>query len=303
MASEQYLAELFDQAQPIAPSKLQQLAGLSDVEAITFRQQWLAAPEARRAQVLERIAAVVEDNAEFDFDAIFRIGLDDEAPGIRVQAVEGLWECQDRWLLNRIAQMAETDTAEPVRAAAAAGLGKFVLLGALDELRPAMLELVEGTLKRIIDDIAEAPAVRRRAIESLASSSDPDVNGIIRSAYHGEEPELKIAAIYAMGQHCDAGWLPALLRELRNPDPSFRFEAARACGELEDERAVPALIEMANDDDPLVQEAALEALGRIGGEDAKRALKLAIAQDDPRVSEAARVALEELTFDENPRAF
>lgn len=303
MVTEQFLAELFDETQPIVPSTLQQLAGLSDVEAITFRHEWLAAPERRRAQVLEQIALVAEDNAEFDFDAIFRIGLDDEAPEIRVQAVEGLWECQDRWLLNRLMQLAETDVAEPARAAAASGLGKFVLLGVLEELRPSLVEQVEGALKRIIDDLEEAPGVRRRAIESLGASADGEVNGIIRSAYHEEEPELKLAAIYAMGQHCDPAWLPALLRELRNPDAAFRFEAARACGELEDERAVPALIELAGEDDAIVQEAALEALGRIGGDDAKLALKRAAAQDDPRVSEAARAALEELAFDENPRPF
>ena len=303
MASEQYLTELFDGSQPIVPSKLQELAGLSDADAIAFRQHYLAAPERRRSQVLEQLVAVAEDNAEFDFDAIFRTGLDDEAAEVRVQAIEGLWECQDRWLLARFIQMAESDAEEPVRATAAAGLGKFVLLGAMDELRPTLVEQVEAALKRIIDDVNEAPMVRRRAIESLGSSADPEVNGIIRSAYHDEEQDLNIAAIYAMGQHCDPAWLPALLKELRNPDPLFRFEAARACGELEDERAVAALIDLTADDDSAVQEAALESLGRIGGDEAKRALKRAAAEDDPRVSEVARAALEELTFDENPKPF
>ena len=90
MASEQYLTELFDGSQPIVPSKLQELAGLSDADAIAFRQHYLAAPERRRSQVLEQLVAVAEDNAEFDFDAIFRIGLDDEAAEVRVQgAVNG----------------------------------------------------------------------------------------------------------------------------------------------------------------------------------------------------------------------
>lgn len=298
-----YLAELFSPGEPVVNTKLQQLSALSDADAIVFRERWNAVPLTRRELVLERLAALTEDNVEVDFDAVFRIVLDDESAPLRAKAIEALWECQDRWLLTRLTVMAEQDPAPAVRATAAAGLGKFVLLGAMDELRPALVEQVESTLKRIIDNAGEGVGVRRRAVEALSPSNDPDVNGIIRAAYHDDAPEMKLAAIYSMGQHCDAGWLPALLRELRNTDPAFRYEAARACGEMEDERAVPILIELTQDEDGQVQEAALEALGHIGGDDAKRALRLALAAGDPRVSEVARLALEELTFDEGGRAF
>lgn len=303
MAIQEYLNELFDPQHPISVSKLLNLSSLSDTEAVIFRGYWEQAPANRRDTLLDLLETITEDNAEADFTSIYRVALDDPAPSLRVKAIEGMWECQERWFLNRLISIAEEDGEEEVRAAAAAALGKFVLMGVYDELRPQLVEKVEATLKRIIAKAQEAVTVRRRAIEALSPSNDASVNDIIRATYHGNEPELQLSAVYAMGQHCDPGWLPVLLAELKNSEAAMRFEAARACGELEDERAVPGLIELTIEEDSQVQEAAIEALGHIGGEEAQRALRRCLSYPDSRVREAARTALEDLTFGEDPLSY
>lgn len=303
MAIQDYLAELFDPDQPISSSKLLNLSGLSDQEALVFRSQWGQAPEGRRSALLDQLETISDDNAEADFTTVYRVALDDVSAPIRVKAIDDLWECQERWLLNRLVAMAQEDPEEEVRATAASALGKFVLMGVYEELRPALAEKVEATLKQLIADEVEAVSVRRRAIEALSPSTDAAVNDIIRDNYHGGDPELRLSAIYAMGQHCDPGWLPVLLKELKSPEPSMRYEAARACGELEDERAVPALIELIREPDAQIQETAIEALGRIGGDEAQQALRRCMASGTPRMREVARAALEEISFGEDPLAF
>lgn len=298
--SDEFLSQLFDPARTIASSKLLALSSLSETEAATFRTTWDAAEEDSRSKLLERLVNLTEDNAEADFDAIFRIALEDVLPAIREHAIDALWECHERWLLNRLCDMAAEDPSVDARAAAAGALGKFVLLGALEELRAPLVDKVEGVLKGIIENQDEPIAVRRRAIEAIAPSLDPDVNDVIRGAYYSDDRDLKASALFAMGQHCDDGWLPVLLSELKNPDAALRFEAARACGELEDERAVPSLVLLLKEKDAEVQEVAIEALGRIGGETARSELKRCLRSTDTRVREAAEAALEELTANDKP---
>lgn len=303
MTSEQPLQSLFDPETPLTASNLLSFSAMSEEEAAHFRTRWEGGPEGRRRELIDLFATIAEDNPEADFETVFRIALDDTQPDIRIHAIEGLWECRERWFLNRLVALAEQDEYVPVRAAATSALEKFVMLGVFEELRASLAQRVEEALKRIIDNQQEPVEVRRKAIEALSPSLDASVNDIIRDAYYSSTPELKLSALYAMGQHCDDGWLPVLLTELKNRDPAVRFEAARACGELGDDRAVPALEELTKEVDSQVQEAAIEALGRIGGDQARRALRRCLNQGDARVREAARAALEELTFGEDPLAF
>ena len=76
--------------------------------------------------------------------------------------------------------------------------------------------------------------MRRRALEALSPSDEDDINDMIRESYHGIDPDMKLGALYAMGQHCDAQWLPVLLTELKSPNPAARYEAARAAAAILD---------------------------------------------------------------------
>lgn len=303
MVSELYLKEIFDPDVSIVSSKLLNLSGLSEEEAAIFKKYWDEAPTDRRLKLHDLLVTMTEDSPEADFETIFQVTLDDELPDLRVKAIEGLWECRERWLLNRLIAMATDDPVIRVRAVAAGALEKFVKLGVFEELRPALLTKVETALRGIIANYLEDSMVRGRAVEAISPSLAEDINDIIRSAYYSTEAPLKVSAIYAMGQHSDEGWLPVLLTELKSADSLLRYEAAHACGELGDERAVAGLIELIADPDSQVQEAAIEALGDIGGDDARKALQRCLSQPDPRLQEAARDALDELAFNDDPLNF
>ena len=61
-----------------------------------MRARWASEPADLRLGVIDRLAAITEDNTEVNFDAVFRVGLSDELPEIRVKAIDALWECNAR---------------------------------------------------------------------------------------------------------------------------------------------------------------------------------------------------------------
>ncbi len=139
--------------------------------------------------------------------------------------------------------------------------------------------------------------MRRRAVESVAYSSDSRIGPIIESAYYHENEKMQVSAIFAMGRNADLAWLPQVLAELDNPVNEIRFEACRACGELEARDAVEQLIAMIDeDDDQEIREMAVWALGRIGGTAAKEALELCTEHENEALAQAAEEALEELNL-------
>lgn len=303
MLSERYLEELRDPARPVSTAKLFNLSGLAAAEVEHLRRHWSAMTEERRLQILRRLAEVAEDSPEADFEAVFRLGLHDPEQEVRVVAIEGLWECQEHWLIEELVTLMRQDAVEEVRSTAASHLGKFALLAEMEELRPRDADRVRQALLEVIRDHRESVEVRRRAVEAVSPLSDDAINDVIREAYHSDEPRMRVSALYAMGVHCDPAWLPALLTELKSADPEMRYEAARACGELEDERAVPALVDLTQDPDGQVRSATIEALGRIGGRRAKQVLKRLLTSSDVAVREAAEAALEEIEIAENPVSF
>lgn len=244
-----------------------------------------------------------EYNVELDFEDIYRIALADEDEEVRSEAIEALWECDDRSLIDPLVSLMRQDQSEMVRAAATGALGKFALLSEFGELRPRDAAKVEAALLSAIEEPGESTEVRRRAIEAISPLSRPQVQEIIRQAYGSADPGLKGSAIYAMGRNCDPMWLPILIAELSSDDPEMRYEAALACAELEDDRAVPQLVLLAYDEDDQIQAAAIAALGRIGGNEARRELERLLGDSRERVRQAAEEALEEMEFQQDPLSF
>jgi HEAT repeat protein len=267
------------------------------------RGLWEDLPVERRHELLSRMSDIADDDPELDFNAMFRLGLHDPDSDIRIQAVEGLWECQDRWLIDELIELMQDDPEDEVRSTAASNLGKFALLGELEEILPRDSERVRTALLAQIKRDGETLEVRRRAVEAISPYSDDEINDLIREAYYHADLKMRASALYAMGVHCDPAWLPVLLKELKSPEAELRYEAARACGEMEDERAVSALAEIVRDEDLQVRTTAIEALGRIGGNAARRLLRRLVTDQDETIREAAREALEELESFENPLSF
>ncbi|MBF8299534.1 MAG: hypothetical protein HW397_583 [Dehalococcoidia bacterium] len=297
------MSELVNPGRPVSASKLTQLADLTPDGVRIFSEAWPSIPPERRTDVIAKIVDLGEDNVELDFSALFRRLLDDEDADIRVKAIDGLWESQERPLIDPLVRLLRTDPEEAVRCAAAQALGRFALLAETGKLLPRDKERLASVLLAVIDGVEETVEVRRRAIEAISPLSMARVPEIIREAYESELPNLRASAIYAMGLTCNADWVDILLDEIDNDDPEMRYEAAVALGEIGNEETASKVGLLVDDPDPLVQAAALNALGNMGGELAKRLLTQAARNDDPRIAELADEALRSLDFEDEPQSF
>ncbi len=283
---------------PLSISNLYILSGISKRETEAFCEAWPRFPVERRRNILRTLVEITEASFEPDFNRIFRFGLSDEDEEVRAQAIEGLWEDESVSILRSLVGLLRGDPSFLVRAKAAAGLGRFVLLAELDELDGELGAEVREVLLYSINNPQEAVEVRRRAVEAISFSGEEGVRKIIEAAYQDEAPKMRVSAIFAMGRSVDPYWGETLLRELKPPDPEMRYEAARACGELELKEAVPTLARLIDDADGEVQGAAIWALGRIGGRGARRVLRACCESDDEILAGAAEEALSELEFAE-----
>ena len=303
MTLERYLKDLGDEGKPLRHSGLLQLSGLSSEELVEFKAAWLPLPLGRKYDILVKLAELSEENLELDFSAVFRSCLGDDDDGIREKATHGLWECDDRVIIRPLIALLKGDPSAKVRATAAIALAKFADMAQEGKLFDRDAEKVREALLSVIDDEGADLEVRRRAMEAVASFNSPEIEEIIRQAYHKGDSELKQSAIYAMGRSSDSQWLPIVINEMHHQDSAIRYEAANACGQLGDESTVPNLIRLIKDDDAEVQLSAVQALGALGGPLARRALLQCLKTGDGPLEEAAQAALSSTGFDEDPLGF
>jgi HEAT repeat protein len=291
MGIETYLQELADSSRPIRVAKLSNLSQLSDEERRELEEAWPDIEPERRLQLLRQLNDLAEDNPDLNFDAVHLATLRDPEPRVRMAALDGLWEYDDRALIPVLIDMMQSDDDMDVRATAAMSLGHFVVLGEFGSLSPADVALMEEALAGAINDAAEAEDVRARALESLGARSEPWVADLISDAYSSGSQRMQASAIHAMGRSCDVDWLPDVIEQLQSEEPELRYEAATAAGMIADEAVVPHLAFLVHDEDAEVQETAIEALAEIGGSEARAILMRLLSTGDEWVQDAAREAL------------
>lgn len=295
MKYEEILRHIGSNEEKLRIRYLYALSDITEEQLGLFRTTWATIAAERRRLIIRQLAEITEQSFEVNFDPIFLLALEDEDSQVRAAAIEGLWENEDRALITPLIRMMQSDEAEIVRAAAAAALGRFVLLAELEKLDGVTGARIEAALRATIANPAETIEVRRRAVESIAYSSKPGVRKIIREAYESEDEKMQSSALFAMGRSADPYWCHALLNELESHNPELRYEAARACGELELTNAIPRLAELAlQDPDREVQQVAIWALGNIGGKEARRILEMCYESDDEVLRDAAADALDEM---------
>jgi HEAT repeat protein len=291
---EEAFRQLATERASISSSALYALSAPSSGEVELFRRQWPAVSLHRRRQAITLLTESAEANFELDFNALFRVTMDDDDEQVRTQSIEGLWEDEEATLVAPLVRALRHDPAMSVRAAAAASLGRFVLMAELEELGERYATLVRGALLESVYEDEEHVEVRRRAVESIAYLGEECVRDIIAAAYDELDEAMRISSVFAMGRSGDAHWAPVVQQELLNENPAMRYEAARACGELQVKEAVPILIRLISDPDRELQFAAIAALGQIGGQQARRVLELCCESEDEVVQLVAEDALAEL---------
>lgn len=303
MSLESYLAELGDESKPVVFKRLANLSMLSTENLMLFLGRFANMEKARRMEIIEKLVEMAEEKIDVNFNDIFIACLQDPDSEVRASAIEGLWEDEDRSIIDPLIAILHRDNQEAVRAAAATALGRFAMLAELGEMRQQDEEKVQKALLTVIENGKEGLEVRRRAIESLAPFDLPKITNIIREAYNSNDYEMRASAIYAMGMNCDPKWLDTLIGELSNTDAEMRYEAARACGEIGEERAVPHLVKLIHDPDAQVRLAAIAALGRIGSSEAEEALKARLNDPDEYIRDITEDVLDELYLNKDPFPF
>ena len=269
---------------PDAPFAAEAIYSLSDLDGEhlqSFRALWSQLPAQRRRDLIMRLVDTAETNFELDFSTIIHPALEDTDDEVRKTAVEGILEDSPPRIIERVMGIAQNDPIAEVRAAAAATLGQFVLLGELGKL-PSHLNLrLQDTVLALHNNLNEDIDVRRRALEAIANCGREGVLDLIREAYYHDELPMRVSAVFAMGRSCDEVWEPQILDELTSEYPAMRYEAARAAGELELRRALPRLADLAYEGDREIQEIAIWAMGEIGGSAADHLLnELAALADE-----------------------
>lgn len=297
---DELVRDLADPAQPLAIGKLTGLSNMGPDQAALFMDAWLAMDVRRRGRLVQELIDLAEDNVELNFESVFLAALADMDPGLRRDAIKGLWEHEGGDLVDQLVGLLQRDPDAGVRAEAALALGRFVLKAEFDLLPEPDIERVEAALRRAVASGAEVAEVRGRALEAIGARSAPWVRGLIEEAFNGSDRVLRLSAVHAMGRSCDPAWLPLLVQELRSDEPEMRYEAAVACGSIADEAATPYLLPILDDEDAEVQAAAIDALGEIGGDLAREALQGLLEHEEERIREAALAALADVDFAQDP---
>jgi HEAT repeat protein len=300
---QEYLSGLKDEGRPLKATRLVHLSHLAGEQEKAFLDVWPQIQTKRRRQVVRQLADMAEDNVELNFDAVFLACLSDADPEVRAVAIRGLWEYEQRDLIEPLIGLLQSDDSAMVRAEAALALGQFVLQCELGSLPDRYFRQVEQALRRAIDDEDEKLEVRGRALEAIGACSLSWVRQAIERAYRGDIHRLRVSSIHAMGRNCDPLWLPILFKELRSDDPEMRYEAALACGSLAEEAAVPHLTPLLEDEDVEVREVSIAALGEIGGRQARSALQRYLNDPSRNMREAIEEALSMVDFAEDPFSF
>ncbi len=299
----EYLADLKNEGQPLKAVRLVQLSHLDGEQGEAFLGVWPQIRDGRRRQVVRQLVELADDNVELNFDAVFLACLSDADAEVRAVAVRGLWEYDQRDLIDPLIRILQSDDNVTVRAEAASSLGRFVVQWELGSLPERYFRRVEEVLHRAIDDSGQDPEVQGRALEAIGACDQPWVREAIDRAYRSKNHRLRISGIHAMGRSCDPSWLPALFRELESEDAETRYEAALACGSMADEAAVPRLAPLLEDEDAEVREVTIAALGEIGGPDARSVLLRYLDHPSDSTREAVEEALSMVDMAEDPLSF
>lgn len=252
---------------------MQALSDLGPGELERLRNEWPSIGDARRVAIMQALDEFNSSNWAVDGRGAAEIGLDDPLSAVRSAALQVLVEDCPTSLVPRLLALLGSDDDENVRASAAATLGQFTYLTALEELPETIAHEVEQALLTANQDDASEEVVRS-SLEALGYLDQPDVQARITRAYEDGDPALRASAVKAMARSLNrTRWSDTVVDELQSDDAAVCFQAIVAAGELQIEEAQEMLLEHLLDSDIELRDAAVWALGEIGGPRASQALE------------------------------
>ena len=224
------LIQMLKSEEAISVAALYGLSDLTPEELSRFCNVWNEFGDERKRIMIRHLADITEENFQVDFSGIFAFCLADQLPGVRLAALDGLWDTERVALIDPIVELMVSDPVEEVRTLAAATIGHFVLMAEWNQIPRRSVAPAVDALLSLLDDEETPDPLRRAALESLSPSSHERVSSLVEEAYDSGDQELQISAIYAMGRTVDRRWLPIVLDEMASSNDEMRLEAARAAG-------------------------------------------------------------------------
>lgn len=302
---EQVISELVDENQPFSPKYLRAFSDMDAVSLKTLASSWSQVPLQRKLSLIEDLEELMEVDTLVSCDAFARFAMHDNDPQVRSQAIHLLWEYEDTHLIPIFLEFLDHDPAEEVRAAAASALGKFVLLGELEEIPREKSDPVVQKLLEIVN-IQPAGDIQRKALESLGYASHEAVPQLIKAALQQNDSRWIASALFAMGRSLDNRWDKIVLEHITDTDLDIQIEAVRAAGELELSAANELLFELLDDEDTdseLLYHI-YWALSKIGGKGVRARLEQEQQESvDEDLLDVLDLALENLDFTEDTEDF
>jgi HEAT repeat protein len=190
----------------------------------------------------------------------------------------------------------QNDSNFEVNASAAAALGKFVLLGELEEIPEESANMVQDLL--INEYIkTENDFTKQRILESLGYSSNEKINQFISNAIKKDDKKWQLSALFAISRSANNIWEKIVVEKLSDLDPDIQIEAIKAAGELEIESSKELIIEYLESSSPdkELHMQAIWALSKIGGNDIKELFEEMIEEsDDDEKTEILEMAMDNL---------
>lgn len=278
---------------------LEHFSDIPPLELQSLMDVWPRVKPERKLSLLEGLLALAERDTLVNFDDFARSLLDDPDASVRVHALRLLDECDDVKLVPAYIDLLKNDPDVNVRAEAANALNLFVDLGELEEISEEAYGEVHAALMESAKS-AEETRIRRRALESLGWSSNPEVVELIESAFEGNI-DWKVSALTAMGRSADDRWEDRVLRSLLDEEVKVRKAAVQSAGMLAFKSArLPLLRMLESEESEEVISAAIWSLSQIGGEDVQTYIEALLDKtEDEDLIDFLEEALDNLAFTED----
>lgn len=292
------LEHLLNSNADIPKNHLQHYSDLDPQSLTLFMDAWPRVKPTRKLLLLDELLSHLDEDTIVSYEEIGRALLNDANSDVRSRAIRLLAESDDPKLASKFIEILLNDPDLAPRMESATLLGEFILMGELEKLKQSLQQKIEGALISVIRS-EDNPSLRRRALEALSYSSNPEVAALIESAFERADPAWVAAALRSMGRSHDERWNEDVVSRMLDDDPRIRFAAVEAAGELNIEEAGPILIKMLEDEeeDDDVVAAAIWSLSQIGGDDARiYLLNLIENTEEEELVEFLEDALENLDF-------
>ena len=269
---QQILDALLDNEAVFPEHFLNLFSDLGEEELGLLRGVWFDIPLQRRQALMENLAELGVQDTVLSFEELGRFSINDTDPIVRAFSLDILSEFEKIDLAELYMTLLKEDIDPEVRAAAANGLGRYVLAGEIDKIPSEILAEVEDCLIEC-SQTGATEIERQKALISLGYSSRPEVSVLIERAHNKSEKEWVAASLYAMGRSANDRWEKHVLKMLNHKFPVIRRAAAFAAGELEISQATARLLELLDDADDEVRSNTIWALAQIGGDGVRRKLE------------------------------